>query len=70
MPCVNGVAVLRRAREGDGMWTLLIILLIVWLGLSILGFVVKGLIWLAVLGIVLFLATLVVGLIRGARNRT
>ncbi|SFR42714.1 hypothetical protein [Microbacterium azadirachtae] len=52
------------------MWTLLIILLIVWLGLSILGFVVKGLIWLAVLGIVLFLATLVVGLIRGARNRT
>jgi hypothetical protein len=64
------LAVLRRAREGDGMWTLLIILLIVWLGLSILGFVVKGLIWLAVLGIVLFLATLVVGLIRGARNRT
>ena len=26
--------------------------------------------WLAVLGIVLFLATLVIGLIRGARNRT
>lgn len=70
MPCVNGVAALRRAREGDGMWTLLIILLIVWLGLSILGFVVKGLVWLAVLGIVLFLATLVIGLIRGARNRT
>jgi hypothetical protein len=70
MPCVNGVAVPRRAREADRMWTLLIILLIVWLGLSILGFVVKGLIWLAVLGIVLFLATLVIGLIRGARNRT
>ncbi|GAB6857014.1 hypothetical protein [Microbacterium xylanilyticum] len=52
------------------MWTLLIILLIVWLGLSILGFVVKGLIWLAVLGIVLFLATLVIGLIRGNRSRT
>lgn len=70
MPCVNGVAALRRAREADRMWTLLIILLIVWLGLSILGFVVKGLVWLAVLGIVLFLATLVIGLIRGARNRT
>lgn len=52
------------------MWTLLIILLIVWLGLSILGFVVKGLVWLAVLGIVLFLATLVVGLIRGNRGRS
>ncbi|VXB14452.1 conserved hypothetical protein [Microbacterium sp. 8M] len=52
------------------MWTLLIILLIVWLGLSILGFVVKGLVWLAVLGIVLFLATLVFGLIRGNRSRT
>lgn len=52
------------------MWTLLIILLIVWLGLSILGFAVKGLVWLAVLGIVLFLATLVVGLIRGNRSRT
>ncbi|WP_292715727.1 hypothetical protein [Microbacterium sp. 13-71-7] len=52
------------------MWTLLIILLIVWLGLSILGFVVKGLVWLAVLGIVLFLATLVIGLIRGNRSRS
>lgn len=52
------------------MWTLLIILLILWLGLSILGFVVKGLVWLAVLGIVLFLATLVIGLIRNSRNRT
>jgi len=52
------------------MWTLLIILIIVWLGLSILGFVVKGLVWLAVLGIVLFLATLVIGLIRGNRSRS
>jgi len=52
------------------MWIFLIVLLIVWLGLSVLGFVVKGLIWLAVLGIVLFLATLVVGLIRGGRSRT
>jgi len=52
------------------MWIFLIVLLILWLGLSVLGFVVKGLIWLAVLGIVLFLATLVVGLIRGGRSRT
>lgn len=52
------------------MWTFLIVLLVIWLGLSILGFVVKGLVWLAVLGIVLFLATLVFGLLRrGAANR-
>ncbi len=36
---------------------LIITLLIIWLVLSILGFVVKGLIWLAVIGLVLFLAT-------------
>lgn len=47
------------------MWILLIILLLAWAALSVLGFVVKGLIWLAVLGIVLFLATLVVGILRG-----
>ena len=36
---------------------LIITLLIIWLVLSILGFVVKGLLWLAVIGLVLFLAT-------------
>lgn len=51
-----------------GMWTLLIVLLVLWLGLSVLGFVVKGLLWLAVLGIVLFLVTLVFGLFRKGRT--
>lgn len=32
-------------------------LLIVWLVFVVLGFVVKGLLWLAIIGIVLFLAT-------------
>lgn len=50
------------------MWTLLIVLLVVWLGLSVLGFVVKGLVWLAVLGIVLFIATLVFGMLRRGRD--
>ncbi|HEU4666076.1 MAG TPA: hypothetical protein VFS79_00315 [Arthrobacter sp.] len=36
---------------------LIITLLIVWLVLSILGFVIKGLLWLAVVGLVLFVAT-------------
>jgi hypothetical protein len=61
---VNGVWRLRRPADGGGMWTLLIILLVVWAGLAVFGFVVKGLIWLAVLGIVLFLATLVIGMLR------
>ena len=39
-------------------------LLILWLILSVLGFVIKGLVWLAVIGIVLFLITAVVGFIR------
>ncbi|MFJ2368802.1 hypothetical protein [Microbacterium sp. NPDC087665] len=52
------------------MWILVILLLIVWAGLAVFGFVVKGLLWLAVLGIVLFLATLVIGMLRrGASTR-
>ena len=39
------------------MMRLLLALLAVWVVLAVLGFVVKGLFWLAVVGIVLFLAT-------------
>ncbi|GAT72480.1 hypothetical protein [Microbacterium hydrocarbonoxydans] len=46
------------------MWTLLIILLIVWAGLSVLGFLVKGMLWLAILGAVLFVGTVVFGMLR------
>lgn len=52
------------------MWILLILLLIVWAGLAVFGFVIKGLLWLAILGIVLFLGTLVIGMLRrGASTR-
>ncbi len=37
-------------------------LLVIWLALSILGAVVKGLFWLAVVGAVFFVATAVLGL--------
>lgn len=40
---------------------IIITLLIVWLILSILGFVVKGLLWLAFIGLILFVATAVWG---------
>ena len=36
---------------------LIVALLVIWLILSILGFVVKGLLWLAIIGLVLFVAT-------------
>jgi hypothetical protein len=47
---------------------LLVILLVVWVALAVLGFVIKGLFWLAVVGIVLFVATSIWGVIR--RNAT
>ena len=40
---------------------LIITLLIIWLVLSILGFVIEGLLWLALIGLVLFAATAVWG---------
>ncbi len=43
---------------------LIITLLIIWLVLSILGFVVKGLLWLAVIGLVLLVATAVWGWVK------
>jgi hypothetical protein len=35
--------------------------LIVWVALAVLGFVIKGLFWLAIVGIVLFVATAAMG---------
>ncbi|CAM3808416.1 hypothetical protein KIPE111705_26045 [Kibdelosporangium persicum] len=36
---------------------LVVLLLVIWLALSVLGFVVEGLVWLAIVGVVLFLVT-------------
>jgi hypothetical protein len=52
------------------MLALIVILLVIWAVLAILGFVIKGIIWLAILGIVLFVITAIVGLIRrGGRTK-
>jgi len=40
------------------------VLLVVWVVLAVIGFVVKGLVWLAIVGIVLFLATAAFGWVR------
>jgi hypothetical protein len=53
------------------MLTLVIVLLIVWLVLAILGFVIKTLFWLAIVGIVLFVITALWGYIRrGSRSKS
>ncbi|GAA4370386.1 hypothetical protein [Agromyces bauzanensis] len=46
------------------MWTVLVILLVVWLVLAIVGFALEGLLWLGVIGVVLFLGTVVFGILR------
>ena len=45
------------------------VLLVLWLALTVVGFVVKSLLWLAVVGLVLFVGTAAYGAIR-RRNRS
>jgi len=47
------------------MLALVIVLLVIWAVLAILGFVIKGLLWLAIVGLVLFVVTAIVAAIRG-----
>ncbi|WP_158073933.1 hypothetical protein [Micromonospora sp. CB01531] len=46
------------------MIALLVALLLVWLVLVVVGLAVKGLFWLFVVGVILFLATAIVGWVR------
>lgn len=46
------------------MWTVIIILLVVWAILAVVGFVFEGLLWLGVIAIILIVGTLVFGVIR------
>ena len=50
------------------MLTLVIVLLAIWLILAVVGFAVKGLIWLAIIGIILFVVTAIIGWIRRTAN--
>ena len=58
-----------QGRTVDVMWTVLLILLVVWVILSIVGFVFHGLLWLAIIGIVLFVGTLIFGFLRRHAGR-
>ncbi|TDW29290.1 hypothetical protein [Cryobacterium psychrophilum] len=46
------------------MMNLIVFLLVVWLVFAVLGFVIKGLFWLAVIGIILFLVTAAFGWVK------
>lgn len=52
------------------MLILVIVLLAIWLILSIVGFAVKGLLVLGLIGVVLFVVTLIIGIIRRGMNKS
>ncbi len=46
------------------MVVLIIVLLVLWLVATVVGFAFKGLFWLAVIGIILFVGTAAIGLVQ------
>jgi len=64
-----GVSIPRRPAYGEDMWTVLVILLVAWAVLSVVGFVFEGLLWLAIIGIILFIGTVVFGLVRSRTRK-
>ena len=60
-----------RAVAGTvtGMLTVIVILLIVWAILAVVGFAINGLLWLAIIGIILFVGTLIFGFVRRNARR-
>lgn len=53
-----------------GVWTAIVILLVIWAVLAVVGFVFEGLLWLAVVGLILFVGTLIIGIIRQRIRRS
>ncbi|HEX4101759.1 MAG TPA: hypothetical protein VHY21_14660 [Pseudonocardiaceae bacterium] len=65
-----GYSLCALVQEGPHIMGLIIALLVVWLAFVIVGFVVKALLWLALVGIVLFIATGIYGAFRSRASRT
>jgi len=51
----------------SNMWTMIVVLVIAWAVLAVVGFAFEGLLWLGVIGVILFFGTIIFGLVR--RNR-
>lgn len=65
-----GYSLCAQVQEGPHIMGLIIALLVVWLAFVIVGFVAKALVWLALVGIVLFIATGIYGAFRSRASRT
>lgn len=44
--------------------SIIIVLIVLWAILAVVGFAIKGLLWLAIIGVILFVGTLVFGFVR------
>ncbi|HWU31041.1 MAG TPA: hypothetical protein VN041_18315 [Microbacterium sp.] len=51
------------------MWTVLVILLVVWAVLAVTGFAIEGLLWLAIIGVILFVGTVIFGFVRNRSRK-
>ena len=62
---------LRRRFAGtvSRMLTVIVILLVVWAVLAVVGFAIKGLLWLAIIGLILFVGTLIFGFVRRSARK-
>jgi hypothetical protein len=49
--------------------TVIVVLLIVWAILAVVGFAIKGLFWLGIIGIILVVGTIVFGFVRRGANK-
>jgi hypothetical protein len=58
------------ARSVEDMIALIVILLILGIIFGVFGFVVKGLLWLAIIGILLFVISIIWGIVRRGVSRT
>lgn len=54
----------KRTFHDGSMWITIVVLLVIWAILGVVGFVFEGLFWLTVVAGILFLGTLLVGIIR------
>lgn len=59
-----------RKSTVESMIGFVVLLLVIWLVLAFLGFIIKGLFWLAIVGLVLFVVTGIIGYIRRGGSRS
>lgn len=52
------------------MVVLVVVLLAIWLIVAVIGFVAKGLVWLSIIAIILFIATVIIAFVRRSIPRS